>query len=101
METVNQTLADIGAANKPTILVFNKTDQYKGELDEDISEAVENKPLTLNQLKQTYMAREGMESVFISAVTRENINELRSALVEKVKERHFTIFPNYLKGEYY
>ena len=101
VETVNQTLADIGAANKPTILVFNKTDQYKGELDEDISEAVENKPLTLNQLKQTYMAREGMESVFISAVIRENINELRSALVEKVKERHFTIFPNYLKGEYY
>ena len=101
VETVNQTLADIGAANKPTILIFNKTDRYKGELDEDISEAVENKPLTLNQLKQTYMAREGMESVFISALTRENINELRSALVEKVKERHFTIFPNYLKGEYY
>ena len=42
-----------------------------------------------------------MESVFISAVTRENINELRAALVEKVKERHFAIFPNYLKGEYY
>ena len=101
VETVNQTLADLGAANKPTILVFNKIDRYKAELDEDIPEAVENPPLTLNQLKQTYIAREGMESVFISAVTRENINELRLALVEKVKERHFTIFPNYLKGEYY
>jgi len=101
METVNQTLVDIGAANKPTILVFNKIDQYKHELDEDILEEMENPPLTLDDLKQTYMAKKGVASVFVSAIEKENIAELRAVLIEKVKKRHLTIFPNYLKDEYY
>ena len=101
METVNQTLVDIGAADKPTILVFNKIDQYKNDLDEEILEEMENPPLTLDQLKQTYMAKEGVSSVFISAVNKENIAELREVILEKVKEKHYTIFPNYLKDEYY
>ncbi len=101
METVNQTLVDIEAANKPTILVFNKIDQYKQELDEDILEEMENPPVSLDQLKQTYMAKDGVDSVFISAVKKDNIAELRSVLIEKVKEKHFTIFPNYLKDEFY
>lgn len=101
METVNKTLVDIEAADKPTILVFNKIDQYKQELDEEILEEMENPPVSLDQLKQTYMAKDGVDSVFISAVKKENVAELRSVMIEKVKEKHFTIFPNYLKDEYY
>ncbi len=101
METVNQTLADIGAADKPTIIVFNKIDQFKHDVDEDILEEMENPPVTLDELKQTYMAKEGVQSVFISATKKQNIDELRSVLLEAVTEKHMKIFPNYLKNEYY
>lgn len=101
METVNQTLADIGAADKPTIIVFNKIDQFKHDLDEDILEEMENPPVTLDELKQTYMAKEGVSSVFISATKKQNIKELRAVLLEEVTEKHMKIFPNYLKNEYY
>ncbi|MCE7995800.1 MAG: GTPase HflX [Roseivirga sp.] len=101
METVNQTLADIGAADKPTIIVFNKIDQFKHDLDEDILEEMENPPVTLDELKQTYMAKEGVQSVFISATKKQNIKELRAVLLEEVTEKHMKIFPNYLKNEYY
>lgn len=101
METVNQTLADIGAADKPTVIVFNKIDQFKHDLDEDILEEMENPPVTLDELKQTYMAKEGVRSVFISATKKQNIDELRSVLLDEVTEKHMKIFPNYLKNEYY
>ncbi len=101
METVNQTLADIGAADKPTIIVFNKIDQFRHEIDEEILEEMENPPVTLEELKQTYMAKEDVRSVFISATQKQNIDELRSVLLEGVMEKHMKIFPNYLKNEYY
>lgn len=101
METVNETLVDIKAADKPTLLVFNKIDQYKHDVDEEILEEMENPPPTLDQLKQTYMAREGVDSVFISATNKDNIEELRNKLVDMVKTRHYQIYPNYLKDEYY
>lgn len=101
METVNQTLADIGAADKPTIIVFNKIDQFKHDIDEEILEEMENPPVTLEELKQTYMAKEDVKSVFISATKKQNIDELRSVLLEGVMEKHMKIFPNYLKNEYY
>ena len=100
METVNQTLVDIEAANKPTVIVFNKIDQFKTEVDEDILEEMENPPPTLEELKQTYMANE-QHAVFISATQKENIQELREVVLSQVKEKHYTIFPNYLKDEYY
>lgn len=100
METVNQTLTDIGVKDKPTILVFNKIDQLKS-LDPEVYEEMENPPPTLEELKRTYIGKGEHASVFISAVSKENIEEFKSVLMEKVKKRHFTIFPNYLKDSYY
>ncbi|GHE53146.1 GTPase HflX [Roseivirga thermotolerans] len=100
MATVNQTLVDIGAADKPTILVFNKIDQFK-TIDEEMREEMDNPPPTLDELKRTYIAKGEDASVFISAVNKTNIEEFREVLMEKVKKRHFTIFPNYLKDARY
>ena len=100
METVNQTLQDIGAGEKPTILVFNKIDQFK-EFDQQLLEEMENPPPTLEDLKKTYFSKGDHEAVFISATEKENMKEFRNVLLEKVKKRHYQIFPNYLKDSYY
>ncbi|MCO6359539.1 GTPase HflX [Roseivirga pacifica] len=100
METVNQTLIEIGATNKPTILVFNKIDQFK-HLDEELLEEMDNPPPTIDDLKRTYMNKAENDAVFISATEKQNMDEFREVLMEKVKKRHFQIFPNYLKDSYY
>ncbi|MHA7099915.1 GTP-binding protein HflX [Roseivirga pacifica] len=100
METVNQTLIEIGATNKPTILVFNKIDQFK-QLDEELLEEMDNPPPTIDDLKRTYMNKAENDAVFISATEKQNMDEFREVLMEKVKKRHFQIFPNYLKDSYY
>lgn len=101
METVNQTLVDLGAADKPTILVFNKIDKLIESLDPEIEEEMEHPPMTLERLKKTYLNAEGENVVFISAEKKENITEMREVIFEKVKKQHMTIFPNYLKDTYY
>ncbi|GAL87087.1 GTPase HflX [Sporocytophaga myxococcoides] len=101
IEVVNATLADIKAADKPVILVFNKIDQYhpeveQSELDgEKISEAEVIKA-SLEQLKSSYLNKNQFATVFISATQRENIDELREIIGQKVKEKHLMIYPNYL-----
>jgi GTP-binding protein HflX len=101
IEVVNATLADIKAADKPVILVFNKIDQYhpeveQSELDgEKISEAEVIKA-ALEQLKSSYLNKNQFATVFISATQRENIDELREIIGQKVKEKHLMIYPNYL-----
>lgn len=100
MATVNQTLVDIGATDKPTILVFNKIDQLK-IVEDEIREEMDNPPPTLDELKRTYIGKGEDASVFISAVNKTNMDEFKEVLMEKVKKRHFTIFPNYLKDSFY
>ncbi|MGW8122631.1 GTPase HflX [Roseivirga echinicomitans] len=101
METVNQTLVDLGAADKPTIIIFNKIDKLVESLDPEIEEEMEHPPMTLERLKKTYLNAEGDSVVFISAEKKENIAEMREVIFEKVKKQHMTIFPNYLKDTYY
>lgn len=100
MATVNQTLVDIGATDKPTILVFNKIDQLK-IVEDEIREEMDDPPPTLDELKRTYIGKGEDASVFISAVNKTNMDEFKEVLMEKVKKRHFTIFPNYLKDSFY
>lgn len=88
---VNQTLVDIGCADKPTILVYNKIDQYHPE----------NADFTLEMLKDSHLVNDQSEVVFISATKKENIEELRSVILKYVKAKHLTIFPNFLKDEIY
>lgn len=90
MATVNSTLAEIGAADKPMILVFNKMDLYRNTENED------NSQMDLEELKATYMNREDFKCVFISAINKKNIQEMKAVLMEEVSRKHYIIYPNYL-----
>lgn len=81
--TVNETLRDLGAANKPTLLAFNKIDKYKPEpRDEyDLTPMLPSQA-TLEELKESWMARDGAHTVFFSALTGENVEELRARIAE-------------------
>ena len=86
METVNETLIDIGAADKPTITIFNKIDLYEPKAtDEDIFE--DEAIYDLNELKKTWMAKLNDRIVFVSAQNNTNIDELRSTLITTLLER--------------
>ncbi len=102
IEVVNATLIEIGATDKPTILVFNKIDQYFVEehAEEDFDEEKEVTP-TLEDLKTSYLGKNNQEVVFVSAIKKENIDELRKTIFKLVSKRHYTIFPNYLKNNTY
>jgi GTP-binding protein HflX len=98
LDVVNKTLEEIGAANKPSILVFNKIDAYKPSFNDDGEE--EDTPTStqdlLEQLKRSYIAEKADHVVFISAQQKENIDELKRTLFSLVKEKHFSIYPNWL-----
>jgi GTP-binding protein HflX len=91
---VNQTLMDIGAGDKPTILVFNKIDAFTFvEKDEDDLTPMTKRNLSLNELKKTWMSKLNAECLFISAVDKLNIDEFKKTLYEKVKELHLKRYP--------
>jgi GTP-binding protein HflX len=94
ISVVNQTLTDIGASDKPTLLVFNKVDLLEEEEELSVDEKIKN-------LKNTYWNKEQNDVVFISATNKDNIEELKDKLRKLVEAKHFTIFPNYLKNTYY
>ena len=91
-EIVNKTLLEICGEQKPTILVYNKIDRINGQFQERY--ALED-PVDLDQLKSTFMNGDS-DTVFISAETKENIDELREVIYDRVSKRHFSIYPNYL-----
>ncbi len=99
IRVVNQTLAEIGANNKPTILLFNKIDAYSYiEKDPfDLTPATKEN-LSLDDLKRTWMANEHNPTLFISAVEKINIEEFKNVLYDEVRKIHVTIYPynNYL-----
>jgi GTPase len=91
---VNQTLSEIGAHDKPMILLFNKIDAYTYiEKDPYDLGPVLKENLTLDDLKNTWMAKEHNPTLFISAVEKINIEELRSVFYEEVKKIHLKIYP--------
>lgn len=93
IQVVNQILAEIGAANKPIILVFNKIDLFRPSPEMEF-EAQEGDFSPIDFLKNSYLDSEKPKAVFISAEQKENLEELRTALLELVKQRHYQIFPN-------
>jgi GTP-binding protein HflX len=94
--SVNQTLLDIKANDKPVIMVFNKIDAYKHlTIDED-DLMTEKTPrhYTLEEWKSTWMNRVGQENaLFISATNKENFEEFRERIYEAVRQIHITRFP--------
>ena len=94
IEVVNQTLAEIGAANKPVIVIFNKIDNYTWiEKEKDDLTPREKCNTTLDELMQTHIAKSNQNVIFISAKTKENIEELKKLLYEKIKQLHIQIYP--------
>lgn len=91
---VKQTLKEIGCAEKPTVMVFNKIDAYtytpasEFDLDEP-----GRRNLSLEDLKNSYMYKENMPAVFISAKEKTNINKLRNDLYKMVAEIHAGRWP--------
>lgn len=93
---VNQTLSEIlDGEKKPTILIFNKVDAFTFEpKDEDDLTPVTKENISLEELKKTWMAKQGEEDVlFISAKEGLGIEELKERLYDRVKEIHVTRFP--------
>jgi len=92
---VSQTLIEIGAADKPTILAFNKIDAYRFiEKDHDDLTPLKKENLSLEELKNSWIAKENNPGVFISAAKNENMAELKMRLAELVKKEHFKRYPN-------
>lgn len=93
---VNQTLSEIlDGEKKPTILIFNKVDAFTFEpKDEDDLTPATKENISLEELKKTWMAKQGEEDVlFISAKEGLGIEELKERLYERVKGIHVTRFP--------
>jgi GTP-binding protein HflX len=94
IRTVEQTLTEIKAFDKPTIMVFNKIDAYTFiEKEDDDLTPVEKENISLEELKKTWMAGSDNQCVFISAKEKTNIEELRQVIYESVKKIHIKRYP--------
>lgn len=94
INVVNKTLADLGCADKPSILVFNKIDNYKwvDKDADDLTPETKNN-LTLDDLKRTWMAKVSGNCLFVSAREKQNIVEFREVLYKMVREMHVQKYP--------
>lgn len=94
IKVVNNTLAEIKANDKPTLLLFNKIDAYTYiPQEEDDLTPKQKENWSLEDLKQTYLSNGNQDTVFISAKNKENIEELRQIIYDKVKTIHAIRYP--------
>jgi GTP-binding protein HflX len=94
MATVEKTLQDINAKNKPIYVIFNKIDDYTYEEYDEFSlvpKAKENQ--TLDELKNSWIAKEKTPCIFISAKQKLNIEKLRNDIYKMVAEIHAGRYP--------
>ena len=105
IQVVEKTLSDLGCADKPSMLVFNKIDAYTWTpQDEDDLTEPTRENISLDELKKTWMAKVNEKGkvnseqfatapLFISARAKQNIDELREVLYKKVRELHVQKYP--------
>ncbi|HOT88694.1 MAG TPA: GTPase HflX [Bacteroidales bacterium] len=94
INVVNQTLKEINAVNKPTILVFNKIDAFTCvEKEDDDLTPLTKENITLADLRKTWISKENNSEIFISATQKTNLEELKMMLYQKVKAIHITRYP--------
>jgi len=91
IDVVTKTLAEIGAGNIPTILVLNKMDLLQQQ----------EETVDLEEKKGYYRQHGYDQVVFVSATSKENINELKKTLYEQVKKHHLAIYPNFVPNNNY
>lgn len=94
INSVKQILQEIKSVDKPTILVFNKIDNYSyvPKEEDDLTE-IKRENISLDEWKRTWMAKSEHQTLFISATEKENLEELRKTVYEEVKKIHVTRFP--------
>lgn len=100
---VNQTLSEIGASNKPVIMLFNKIDAYTFvEKDPFDLTPAGKENLSLDDLKKTWMSNSHYPSTFLSATQKVNLEEFKNMLYEEVRKIHTKIYPfnNFLFEEF-
>jgi GTP-binding protein HflX len=91
---VENTLKDLGCAEKPLMIVFNKIDAYTWVTkDEDDLTMATKENVTLDELRNTWMAKLNINCIFISAKEKQNVDELRDILYKKVRELHVQKYP--------
>jgi GTP-binding protein HflX len=95
IRTVNETLKELGAIDKEMIMVFNKIDNYH-EVNVEQDWEIENEEvpkMTLADFKNSWMAKSNSPAIFISATEKENIDEFRDLLYDRVKAVNQQIYP--------
>jgi GTP-binding protein HflX len=90
IRVVNETLKEIGAIDKPMITVFNKIDAYKPI---PVTPSEPELKLTLDDFRQSWMAKNNSPAIFISALNKENIEEFRALVYERAKAIHTERYP--------
>lgn len=94
INSVHQILTEIGANQKPMIMVFNKIDAFAYEVkEEDDLTPSTRKNISLEEWKRTWMSKNKFPTVFISATNKENFPELKKLLYEEVHKLHIARFP--------
>lgn len=94
IRVVNNTLREIESSDKPTIIVFNKIDAYTWtEKDDDDLTPSTKENISLKDLKESWMAKQGVECIFVSAQEKENWKEFRALLYKKVRTLHVKRYP--------
>ncbi len=94
LNVVKQTLADIGASDKPVFLVFNKIDAYTWtpKEEDDLTPATKEN-ISLEELQRSWIAKANTPCIFLSALTKENIDKFRTDLYGMVREIHAGRYP--------
>ncbi len=101
MAVVNQTLAELGALDKPMITLFNKMDRYETLTFDEWLEAGTKQEI-LNDLYQRWQDETGGRAVFISATAKQNIDQLRKTILQQVRSSYRIRYPyktNFYYGE--
>ena len=94
INVVNKTLVDIGVKNTPTVLVFNKIDQYSFiEKDPDDLTPVKKINLSLEELQKTWISKINLNTIFISALQKKYYDEFKLLLYDEVKKLHEKRYP--------
>ena len=95
IESVQNILTDIKSDDKPTIMVFNKIDAYEAEPFDDtdlIAERTKSN-YSLQEWKNTWMAKIGDNALFISALNKENLEDFKKRVYDEVRKIHVQRFP--------
>ena len=94
IKTVNETLVEIGVADKPVIMVFNKVDAFTFvKKEENDLTPILRENLSLEELKSSWMAKDNHPCIFMSAITKEQFPQFKEMLYKHIRDIHAVRYP--------